>query len=155
MDTIIDSSMRKSILFTCLSVLLFIVGCLDLSAQAPSDSLHQPIIRFFDGFSQMNASLFQENTTPDFVLYEAGMIWTNDTLTQKVKPNPTFPFERKNTFTFLRTEQHGDMAWVSYWNQAVIRRGDQIRNARWLESVVLVKQSGRWKIRMMHSTPMK
>lgn len=150
-----DSFMKKIIQLSCKSILLLICMSLDLSAQDPVDRLHQPIIRFFDGFSQLNATLFRENTTPDFVLLEAGMIWTNDTLTHKVKPNPTIPYERKNSFTFLRTEQNGDMAWVSYWNQAVIRRGDQIRNARWLESVVLVKQAGRWKISMMHSTPVK
>lgn len=136
------------------SFILSLFVNLDMLAQSPADSLQKPIIRFFDGFSQLNTALFLENTTSDFVLLEAGMIWTNDTLVKKVKPNPTIQYERKNSFTFLSTEQQGDMAWVSYWNQAVIRRGDQTRNARWLESAVLVKQAGRWKIRMMHSTPM-
>lgn len=147
--------MKKSIQIIGSSLMMLFCGSMRLSAQSPVDSLHQPIIRFFDGFSQLNTSLFRENTTADFVLLEAGMIWTNDTLVNKVKPNPQVLYERKNSFTFLTTEQKGDMAWVSYWNQAVIRRGDQIRNARWLESAVLVRHAGRWKIRMMHSTPMK
>lgn len=146
--------MKKINHYTCLSLLYLIMGSLDLSAQALPDSLHQPIIRFFDGFSQLNTALFRQNTTPDFILLEAGMIWNNDTLVNKVKPNPTISYERKNNFTFLTSEQKGDVAWVTYWNQAEIRRGDQIRNARWLESAVLVRQSGSWKIRLMHSTPM-
>lgn len=154
MKSYIDLDMKKLIQIIGYGFISLLLGKSDLLAQAPVDSLHQPIIRFFDGFSQLNTALFRENTTPDFVLLEAGMIWTNDTLVSKVKPNPNMLYERKNSFTFLTTEQKGDMAWVSYWNQAVIRRGDQIRNARWLESVVLVNQSGRWKIRMMHSTPM-
>ncbi|MCZ2479162.1 nuclear transport factor 2 family protein [Aquirufa nivalisilvae] len=137
-----------------LSLLFILLGLSDLHAQTSLDSLHQPIIRFFDGFSQLNTALFRQNTTPDLILLEAGMIWNIDTLVNKVKPNPTIAYERKNSFTFLTSEQKGDVAWVTYWNQAEIHRGDQIRNARWLESVVLVRQSGRWKIRLMHSTPM-
>ncbi|MHA8088100.1 nuclear transport factor 2 family protein [Aquirufa sp. Wall-65K1] len=147
--------MNHRLLITGIILVTVLTGTRNVQAQASLDSLHQPIIRFFDGFSQVKESLFRENTTPDFVLYEAGMIWTNDTLALKIKGNPSANFERKNTFTFLKTEQKGDMAWVSYWNQAIIRREDKVRNVRWLESVVLVRQAGRWKIRMMHSTPMR
>lgn len=146
--------MKHRIITFCSGLILLFISN-NLQAQTPLDSLRQPIIRFFEGFSQLNERLFWENTTPDFVLYEAGMIWNNDTLALKIKANPSTNFERKNSFTFMHVEQKGDMAWLSYWQQAVIRRDDKIRNARWLESVVLVRQSGRWKIRMMHSTPMK
>jgi len=49
----------------------------------------------------------------------------------------------------------GNMAWVSYWNQAQINKNGKSSTYKWLESVVLIRQSqsGRWKIQMMHSTP--
>ncbi len=120
-----------------------------------NEALHQPIIGFFDGLSLIREDLLFEHTTKDFVLLEAGMIWNNDTLINRIRPLKNTNFERKNSFTFLSTKQQGDVAWVSYWNQATINRNGKSSTPKWLESVVLVRQSGRWKIQSMHSTPMK
>lgn len=138
-------------------ILGIIVLCIAINttAQLNNDTLHQPIIRFFDGLSLMNEDLLFEHTTKDFVLLEAGMIWNNDTLINRIRPLKNTNFERKNSFTFLSTKQQGDIAWVSYWNQAIINRNGKTSTLKWLESAVLVRQSGRWKIQLMHSTPIR
>jgi pimeloyl-ACP methyl ester carboxylesterase len=120
-----------------------------------NEALHQPIIGFFDGLSLIREDLLFEHTTKDFVLLEAGMIWNNDTLINRIRPLKNTNFERKNSFTFLSTKQQGNVAWVSYWNQATINRNGKSSTLKWLESVVLVREMGRWKIQLMHSTPMK
>lgn len=124
-------------------------------AQPNIDSLHQPIINFFNGLSLIDPDVLKENTTSDFILLEAGKIWNNDTLINRIKPLKGTNFKRENKFDFFHTEQNGPIAWVSYWNQAIITREGKISILRWLESVVLIKESDQWKIRMMHSTPIR
>ena len=141
--------------------ILFCIILLELSFSANAQSkesnevLHQPIIGFFDGLSLIREDLLFEHTTKDFVLLEAGMIWNNDTLINRIRPLKNTNFERKNSFTFLSMKQQGDVAWVSYWNQATINRNGKTSNPKWLESVVLVREMGHWKIQLMHSTTMK
>ncbi|MEL6897709.1 MAG: hypothetical protein AAFP90_16535, partial [Planctomycetota bacterium] len=62
------------------------------------------------------------------------------------------PYERKNYFQQIRARQLGDMAWISYWNKAEIRRAGQVRTIVWLESAVVVKAKRQWKVQMLHST---
>lgn len=124
-------------------------------AQPHVDSLHQPIINFFNGLSLVDPDVLKENTTSDFILLEAGKIWNNDTLINRIKPLKETDFKRENKFDFFHTEQHGQVAWVSYWNQAIITKDGKNSIFRWLESVVLNRESDKWKIRMMHSTPIR
>lgn len=120
-----------------------------------NELLYQPIRGFFEGLSLIREDLLFEHTTKDFVLLEAGMVWNNDTLIKRIAPLKSTNFERKNNFTFLSTKQQGDVAWVSYWNQAIINRNGKTSTPKWLESVVLIRASGRWKIQLMHSTPIR
>lgn len=146
----------KQIIYKFSSLLLFVIlSSGSANAQSSLDSLHQPIIKFFDGLSFINEGLIRENTTSDFILLEAGMLWNNDTLINRIRPLQNTDFERKNSFNFLISEQNKDMAWVSYWNQANIKRNGQSFVYKWLESVILIRQAGQWKIRMMHSTPLR
>ncbi len=120
-----------------------------------TNELHRPIIRFFDGLSLVREDLIVDNTTKDFLLLEAGLLWNNDTLINRIRPLKNTNFERKNEFKFIATKQQGNIAWVSYWNQATISRNGNSRILKWLESVVLVKEDERWKIQLMHSTPIR
>ncbi|RXK46551.1 nuclear transport factor 2 family protein [Aquirufa rosea] len=142
----------KYILFSFIFCLLTHFNSL---GQSSPESLQKPIIQFFEGFSQLSEKLIRENTTEDFVLLEDGMLWNNDTLATKIKGAKSMNFERKNTFKFIHSEERGDTAWLTYWNQADITVGGKNRVIRWLESAVLVRQADRWKIRMLHSTPLK
>ncbi|MCF7962955.1 MAG: nuclear transport factor 2 family protein, partial [Pirellula sp.] len=62
------------------------------------------------------------------------------------------PFERKNFFSQIRAREVGNVAWVSYWNKAEIRRESGLRTVVWLESAVIVREDDRWKIQLLHST---
>lgn len=136
-------------------ILVLLVWSNKSFAQTNIDSLHQPIINFFNGLSLINLDLLKKNTTADFILLEAGKIWNNDTLINRIKPLKGTDFNRENKFDFFHTEQNGPIAWVSYWNQAIITREGKSSILRWLESVVLIRESDQWKIRMMHSTPIR
>ncbi|MGH7024946.1 MAG: DUF4440 domain-containing protein [Caulobacteraceae bacterium] len=46
----------------------------------------------------------------------------------------------------------GDLAWVAYANRGAIRDAEGVERATWLESAVLRRRDGRWRIRFFHST---
>lgn len=124
-------------------------------AQKDKDSIEAAISRFFDGLSEFNYDKLRDYSTTDFLLLEDGLVWNLDTLISKVNPRKNMNIVRINKFSFIKTEQNGNMAWVSYHNTADFSLGEKHQTIKWLESAVLTKDKGRWRIKMMHSTKMR
>ena len=126
-----------------------------LLAQKDKNKIEASVVGFFNGLSLVNADTLKYYSTSDFQLVEDGKVWNLDTLINKVMPRKNSKIQRVNTFEFIRTEQSGDMAWVSYYNSADFKQGEKRQTVRWVESAVLVKNKGSWKIQMLHSTKLK
>ena len=125
------------------------------SAQKEKDSIENAISRFFDGISEINPGILRDYSTSDFLLLENGEVWTVDTLINKLSTRRNSSLVRINKFRFIRTEQDGNVAWVSYHNTAEFRLKEKQQTVRWLESAVLIKDKTRWKIKLMHSTRLR
>lgn len=139
-------------------ILLFtLMLCFSISssAQKEKDSIENAITRFFDGISEINPGVLRDYSTSDFLLLENGEVWTVDTLINKLSTRRNSNLVRINKFRFIKTEQDGNIAWVSYHNTAEFRLNDKQQTVRWLESAVLVKDKTRWKIKLMHSTRLR
>ena len=126
-----------------------------INTSAQKDSSETTVIRFFDGLSELSETRLRETTTPDFILLEDGEVWNIDTLIAKIEPMKKQRFKRVNKFSFITTEEKGDIAWVSYHNTAEFTVNDKVQTVNWLESAVLIKQSGVWKMKLLHSTRIK
>jgi hypothetical protein len=124
-------------------------------AQKDKTKIEGSIAGFFNGMSLVNADTLRFYATPDFQLLENGEVWNLDTLISKVMPRKDSRIQRVNTFEFIRTEQTGDIAWVTYHNSAEFSLGEKKQTVKWMESAVLVKDKGRWKLQMLHSTKLK
>ena len=124
-------------------------------AQNEKDSIETSIIRFFDGLSEFNNDKLRNYSAPDFLLLENGEVWNLDTLINKLGEHKHLNIKRTNKFQFIRTEQSGNTAWVSYYNTAEMKFKDKQQTVKWLESAVLTKDRGRWIIKQLHSTPLK
>ena len=116
------------------------------------DSIEASISRFFDGISEINADKLKGYTTGDFILLENGQVWNLDTLITKINVRKNSGIKRINKFQFISTEQTGNIAWVSYHNTADFSLNEKQQTVKWLESAVLRKENGRWKIKLLHST---
>lgn len=136
-------------------VSLFVIYSNNLLAQKDRNKIEATVVGFFNGLSLVNADTLKFYATPDFQLLEDGQVWNMDTLINKIMPRKNSKIERVNTFEFVRTEQSGNMAWVSYNNSAEFRLGEKHQIMRWLESAVLTKSKGNWKIQLLHSTKLK
>lgn len=124
-------------------------------AQKDEVNIKGTIVGFFNGLSLINIDTMEYYSTTDFHLLEVGMIWNLDTLINKIMPLKNSNFQRINTFEFIRINQTKKTAWVSYHNSALYSLDGKQRTKKWLESVVVVKRKGRWKIQMMHSTALE
>jgi hypothetical protein len=124
-------------------------------AQKEKNSIESSIIRFFDGLSEFNNDKLRDCSSSDFLLLEDGMVWNLDTLINKMSPRKNLNIERVNKFQFIKTEQSGNIAWVSYHNTAEFKLNDKQQTVRWLETAILTKEKGKWKIKLLHSTKLK
>lgn len=138
-----------------LVLMLFIASSTVVYAQKEKSEIEAAIAGFFNGLSLVDTDTLQYHTTSDFHLLEDGHVWNLDTLIAKVMPRKNSKIQRTNSFVFIKTERKGDMAWVSYNNTADFRLGEKQQTVKWLESAVLIRKKGRWKIQMLHSTKLK
>ena len=138
-------------------LLIFLVSLTNLYAQTEktgeSEQVNQVITRFFDGIAALDMNQMKQFVTTDFLLLESGDVWNLDTLAVHMNQLKTGSFSRTNRLNFIRTEIKENIAWVAYDNAADMIIKGQKRNARWLESAVLIKEGKEWKIQMLHSTP--
>jgi ketosteroid isomerase-like protein len=117
--------------------------------------VQQVITRFFDALSVTNIPQMKAEVSDDFMLLENGEIWTIDTLANKIsRPKPE-GYLRQNSFDFLSTKIDRNRAYVYYKNKAEISSKTRNATIKWLESAILRKEKGRWRMEFMHSTPMK
>lgn len=121
-------------------------------SQIEKESIEASISKFFDGISEINADKLKANATQDFILLEDGAVWNMDTLITKVYARKNSVIKRINKFQFINTEQNGNIAWVSYHNTAEFSLNEKQQTVNWLESAVLSKENGTWKIKLLHST---
>ena len=139
--------------FILLIILLIITTA--VFSQKDKNKIEAAIVGFFNGLSLTNVDTLKYHTTSDFHLIEDGEIWNMDTLVSKVMAPGRNKITRINKFEFIKMEERGSMAWVSYHNTAVFSLGEKQQTVNWMESAVLLKIEGRWQIQMLHSTPLK
>jgi hypothetical protein len=129
----------------------FALLLLNASVKAADHPAFQPVKELFAAMSKHDGKAMQATATDDFQLLEHGEDWTMQKLIDAVQPKGK-PYVRENFFSQIRARQNGNVAWVSYWNKAEIRRDQTLRTVVWLESAVVVKQDGQWKVQLLHST---
>ncbi|MGI9469169.1 MAG: nuclear transport factor 2 family protein [Rubripirellula sp.] len=137
------------VLRLCFRFALF--SCSTGVAEAADHPDLEPVKALFAAMSKQDGKAMQDTSTKDFQLLEHGEEWSMQKLVDVVQANGK-SHERKNFFKQIRARQTGDMAWVSYWNKAEIQRATELKIIVWLESAVMVKVDGEWKIQMLHST---
>lgn len=154
--------MKKSILFQ-----LAIILTLHLYAQpvphkrknkstTHQQAVQQTVIKFFDALSNRDSVSLKNYSTADITLYEYGQVWNIDTLILKaITQNQSADFKRTNTFEFINTTADKTVGWVTYRLQSIMLRDGKESTIQWQETVVLVKERKKWKVKHLHSTLIK
>lgn len=110
----------------------------------------------FDALTKADTVALKSYCTKDVRFYEYGEVWTLDTLIKKAIRSQSIPdFKRTNNFEFVNTIIHKKSAWVTYYLQSVFTRNGKEELVKWMETVILQKDSKEWKINVLHSTRLK
>lgn len=126
--------------------------------EADVAAVHQLIQDCFDDiWSNLDTSKIDDYHTGDFLLLEHGELWTNDTIInyqlEAATRRAENPYQRINTFDFIRSEIQGDAIWLAYHNYATYKRDTTILGkGQWLESAVAVETEDGWRLQSLHST---
>lgn len=119
-------------------------------------AVQQTVINFFEALSNRDSVSLKSYSTPDMTLIEYGQVWTLDTLIRRtIKLNTATDFKRANSLEFINTSADKNTAWATYNLHSEITRGGKQVGIHWLESVILVREKKKWKLKALHSTMIK
>jgi ketosteroid isomerase-like protein len=141
-------------------LLLAILWLAPLQAQQSTienkQAVQETVVTFFEALSNRDSVSLKAYSTADITLYEYGQVWTIDTLILKaITQNQSAYFKRTNSFEFIKTSIEKNMGWATYHLQSVILKDGKQTTVLWLETVTLVKERKRWKVKHLHSTLIK
>ncbi|MFM7328531.1 MAG: nuclear transport factor 2 family protein, partial [Bacteroidota bacterium] len=109
---------------------------------------------YVDGIKTQDLAKLNSLTTSDFVLFEDGKIWTNDSVVTIKDRFKSFKGEWK--FSDMKVnidESSGD---IVYYTHGEFIFNDTIKRSKdWLESATFRKVDGKWKLNFLHSTVRK
>ncbi|HEX8568916.1 MAG TPA: nuclear transport factor 2 family protein [Caulobacteraceae bacterium] len=93
-------------------------------------------------------------TTDDFFAYDVGKEFTAATLVETIAGAHRSGVRLEWNLGDVRAHARCDLAWAAWINSgSVTNPGQEPKPRQWLESAVLERQDGRWRMRFLHSTP--
>ncbi len=142
----------KSILFL---LLIYCTG--KLQAQSAStknnQAVQQTVMLLFDALSNRDSISLKNQCAAEVRFYEYGQIWTIDTLINKaIAKNVAADFKRTNKLDFINTTVTGNAAWTTYYLFSELNSNGKNTSIHWMETAVLSRTGGKWKIQLLHST---
>ena len=144
----------KNLLFV---FILFSIGCTKPTSECvklDNNEAKQVIVDYYQALSDRNFVAVKTISTPDFIIYDLGLVWNNDSLINLVKsmPEATFTFEVKE-FNF---ETDCNSVFLNYLNHGIFNINDTTRlEYHWLESGYVKKVGEELKLNFLHSTEAK
>ena len=119
-------------------------------------AVQQTVIKLFDALSNRDSVSLKKYCTNDIILYEYGMTWNMDTLINRaITLNTSTDFIRINTFEFINTTINKDVAWATYHLSSEITKDGKQASVKWLETVIVVNEKNKWKVKVLHSSLIK
>jgi ketosteroid isomerase-like protein len=95
---------------------------------------------------------FNSLVAPGFYLFDGGTRFDGHSIMDLIKAQ--YASGKRFEWSVTEPDVHinGNSAWIAYINKGSITDGSGTMNQQWLESAVLEKQQGSWKILFMQST---
>jgi hypothetical protein len=95
---------------------------------------------------------FDSVINQDFYIFDGGARFNADTIMTLIKTQHAAGKRQQWNVTEPDVHISGNTTWIAYLNKSSITDASGTVNQNWLESAVLEKQAGMWKIVFMHST---
>lgn len=141
-------------IITIVAIFICCIGCNPNKGYDSPEVLKQVVLDYFHAIENNDYRKMEELTTMDFILYEDGKIWNNDSLIDYIKkfPNSKISFTHKD-FKINIDQSLGSMNYLNHADFSVNDTTQIVLN--WIESACFMKQKDGWKMSFMHSTPQK
>lgn len=142
-----------SVLFGCCTVL---AGGVDPLPTTPESSSEAQIIEamttMYVAATADDLPKFNTVASPEFYAFDGGKRFTGDALMALIARLHAAGSVYVWRVTEPEVHVHGDLAWITYVNRGSIQDASGTKPLTWLESAILRKEQGRWRIRFFHST---
>lgn len=135
-------------------ILLIVItpGCKKNNSIQEEKKVKEVLADYFKAIQSENFQQMKENTTPDYLLFENGKVWNNDSLWNEIQ-------RYQNNSIIFKLDGHkilldGNLAHIAYFNHGNLYQKDSLLGKlEWIENATLKKIDGKWKIFFLHSTP--
>jgi Domain of unknown function (DUF4440) len=102
--------------------------------------------------TQEDTAQLRAVTTDDFYSFDGGAKMTGDELMVIIKRAHAAGKTYVWTVTEPKVRIEGAVAWITYLNRGSVQEAAGKKDVSWLESAVLLKEAGTWRIQFFHST---
>ena len=153
--------MKKLLMILPLVILLcFAFGCQKqaeevaeepvVDVEAEKQNAEEVVRNFYDAAFAHNYQGIRDLCTDDYILFESGQVMNVEDFIIFITPfkGATTTYNLED----VKINVEGSVAWMRMRSKAKVTMGEQVMNYEWLESGVLKKQEGIWKIAFYHST---
>ncbi len=142
--------MKLSTFFLTIQI-VFLTSCKPTIMKDDPSKLKSVLLDYFDGIKTNDLEKMNLNTTSDFLLFESGKVWNNDSLwTNGQKYKETRIDFRLYNFNITVDNESGH---ITYFNHGDIYKQDSLtQTIEWIENATFKKLDGHWKIDFLQST---
>ena len=149
----IFSRLAQAVVVLLLLLAMFCGSLVRASSPADEqDEAVEAVRQMFVALTNDDLNLFKSVTSDDFYAFDVGKRFNGDALLELVKK----AHASGKVYTWKVTDHEvkieGNSALVTYINRGSIRDATSVKEMNWLESAVLRKNNGVWRIHFFHST---
>ncbi len=145
----------KTTRFSLLALgLTILISCRSNKQTDNPETLKKVLTDYFNGIEEKNHKKMLESTTDNFILFEMGKVWNNDSVFKNIERN--LPFEVKYKFDNLKINMDNNSGDITYFNKADFIFNDTLKlHFNWIESATFRKKDGIWKMNFLHISTRK
>ena len=141
----------KNLSVLLLTQVIVVGSCQEKKVDDPEQLNSVVVGFFFEGIKAKDFQKMKDLTTSDFVIFEDGKLFNNDSLFKQM--NSVANYTAEYTFNNFDTYVDNNSGSTSYFNHGEIVLNDTLEiKIDWLESATFKKIDGKWKMDFLHST---
>jgi hypothetical protein len=130
---------------------VLLAGCQSSKTTDDPELLKNALTGYFEGIEQKDFSRMKEVTTDDFILYEDGAIWNNDSAFLNIRGHIPFTVHyQMDSFKINVDNLSGDMTYINHAD--FVFKDSTKKSLDWIESATFRKIGGVWKMNFLQAT---
>jgi ketosteroid isomerase-like protein len=119
---------------------------------ADEEAVAHQVRQMYVALAQEDRALLKAVTTDDFLAFDGGEQLSGDELMALIVKLHAAGKVFVWTVPAPKVRIEGKVAWITYVNLGSVQDAAGKKDVSWLESAVLLKEAGSWRIQFFHST---